>query len=54
MAYEYPQIMPIQIRPNLIIRIQGIPHDLTAAEAGKIVRVIEALVERAPDRRTEG
>ncbi len=36
-------IIPIQIRPDLVVRVQGIPHDLTEAEAAKIERVIKAL-----------
>ncbi len=38
-------VIPITIRedPDLIVYIQGIPHDLTAAEAQKIIRVVMAL-----------
>jgi hypothetical protein len=36
-------IVPVQIRPDLTVRIQGLPHDLTQAEADKIARVVLAL-----------
>lgn len=36
------EIMPIPIRANLIVRIQGLPHDLTTNEAKKIAAVIQA------------
>lgn len=36
-------ILPIPIRPNLIVFIQGIPHDLTRAEAAKIANVVKAM-----------
>lgn len=36
-------IFPIPIRPNLIVRIAGIPSDLTVAEARRISNVILAL-----------
>src|ERR1039458_1253453 len=36
-------IIPIQIRADLTIRIQGLPFDLTEAEARKIANVIQAL-----------
>ncbi|MFL5254206.1 MAG: hypothetical protein ACJ8AI_15165 [Rhodopila sp.] len=35
-------ILPIQLRDDVTVFIQGIPHDLTQAEAEKIARVIEA------------
>jgi hypothetical protein len=37
------EIIPIQIRDNVIVRIHGIPHDLTRGEATKIANVILAL-----------
>lgn len=37
------RITPVQIRPDLTVRIAGIPHDLTLAEAEKISRVVLAL-----------
>lgn len=36
-------IMPIQIRPDLTIRIQGLPFDLTQAEAKRIANVVMAM-----------
>jgi hypothetical protein len=36
-------IIPIQIRADLTIRIQGLPFDLTEAEARKIANVIQAM-----------
>jgi hypothetical protein len=39
----HEEIIPIQIRPDLVVRVQGIPHDLTKAEAEKISRVVLAL-----------
>jgi hypothetical protein len=41
-------ILPIQIRPDLIVQIAGIPHDLTREEAEKIARVVMAMA-RTPD-----
>ena len=38
-------VIPIQIRENLYVRIHGIPHDLTEDEARKIADVIKALGE---------
>lgn len=35
-------ILPIQLRENVTVFIQGIPHDLMHAEAEKITRIIEA------------
>ena len=36
-------IIPIPIRPDLTIKIQGLPFDLTTAEANKIANVIKAM-----------
>jgi hypothetical protein len=36
-------ILPIPIRPDLTIKIQGLPFDLTPSEANKIANVIKAL-----------
>lgn len=36
-------IIPIPIRADLVVRVQGIPHDLTVQEASKIAAVIQAL-----------
>lgn len=47
-------VMPIQIRPDVIVRIHGIPWDLTAEEAQRIANVILAFgYEIAPSKRTE-
>ncbi len=35
-------IIPIAIRPDLVVRLQGLPFDLTAVEAAKIEAVIMA------------
>jgi hypothetical protein len=37
-------ILPIQIRPDTTVFVQGLPYDLTEAEAGKISNVIKAHV----------
>jgi hypothetical protein len=42
------EIIPIQIREDVVVRIHGIPHDLTEEEAAKIARVVHALV-KLPD-----
>jgi len=36
-------ILPIPIRVDLTIHIQGLPFDLTEAEAKKIANVIQAM-----------
>ena len=36
-------ILPIPIRADLVIYVQGLPFDLTAAEANKIANVIKAM-----------
>lgn len=36
-------ILPIPIRPDITVFIQGLPYDLTEAEAGKIANVIRAM-----------
>ncbi|HEV2188921.1 MAG TPA: hypothetical protein VGR70_17060 [Stellaceae bacterium] len=38
-------ILPIPIRPNLTVHVQGIPFDLTEAEARKIAAVVTAMVQ---------
>lgn len=43
------RIMPIRIRPDLVVRFCDIPHDLTRAEADKIIGVIMALATPAKD-----
>lgn len=36
-------VFPIQIRESLVVRIQGLPFDLTKAEAERIANVIKAM-----------
>lgn len=36
-------ILPIPIRPDLTVKIQGLPFDLTMSEASKIANVIKAM-----------
>ena len=36
-------ILPIPIRPDLTVRIQGLPYDLTPSEADKIANVVKAM-----------
>lgn len=36
-------ILPIQIRPDLVVRIHGVPFDLTETEARRIANVIIAM-----------
>lgn len=38
-------IVPISIRPDLTVHVQGIPFDLTEAEARKIAAVVTAMVQ---------
>lgn len=40
-------ILPIPIRPDTTVFIQGLPYDLTEAEAGKIANVIRAMATLA-------
>jgi hypothetical protein len=37
-------ILPIPIRENLTVYIQGLPDDMTEVEADKIARVVRAFV----------
>lgn len=37
-------ILPIPLRDGLVVRIQGLPHDLTLSEAKKIATVVQAFV----------
>lgn len=39
-------VVPIEIRPGVFVRIAGIPHNLTKAEAEKIGAVIIAMGAR--------
>jgi hypothetical protein len=36
------QILPINVRPDLIVQIAGLPHDLTKVEAQRIANIILA------------
>ena len=38
-------IVPIPIRPDLTVHVQGLPFDLTEAEARKIAAVVTAMVQ---------
>ncbi len=42
-------IIPIPLRPDLIVYLQGLPLNLTAAEAKKIVKVVTAYVQGDTD-----
>ena len=44
-------ILPIQIRPDVTVLVQGIPHDLTKEEANKLEAVVMAMVMEARDGR---
>lgn len=37
------KVFPIQIRENLVVRIHGLPFDLTPAEAERIASVVKAM-----------
>jgi hypothetical protein len=41
-------ILPIPIRADLTVRIQGLPYDLTPAEAQKIAAVVTAMAQTQP------
>ncbi len=41
-----PRIIPIRIRPDLVVLVQDIPHDLTSKEAQKIASVVKAMVKK--------
>ncbi|MHA7814900.1 MAG: hypothetical protein ACX93N_00355 [Pseudohaliea sp.] len=38
-----PDIVPIPLRPGTVLYLHGVPADLSAAEARKVARVVEAL-----------
>lgn len=40
----FDDILPIEIRPGMFVRIAPLPYDLTKAEAEKIARVVMAMV----------
>ncbi|HAQ34492.1 MAG: hypothetical protein CMF74_14685 [Maricaulis sp.] len=37
-------VIPIQIRPNTVVRVQGLPFDLSKAEAQKVANIVLAHV----------
>jgi hypothetical protein len=41
------QILPIAVRPDLVVQVAGLPHDLTKAEAQRIANII--LAHALPD-----
>lgn len=41
--FESATILPIPLRQNLVVRIQGLPFDMTSAEAKKIANVVLAM-----------
>jgi hypothetical protein len=43
------RVFPIQIREDCTVRVFGLPHDLSQAEAEKISRVIKALAQKGSD-----
>lgn len=43
-------ILPVRIRSDLVVRIWGIPHDMTAAEAERISRVVMAFATALPEQ----
>ena len=42
-------VFPIAIRPDVVVRIQGLPFDLTETEARKIANVVLALATVVPE-----
>ncbi len=46
-----PDVLPVPIRGDRVVYLHGLPIDLSAAEAAKIIRVIEALVEETGEVR---
>lgn len=42
-------VFPIPLDEDRVVFLHGIPHDLTPAEAGKIIRVVEALAQGTED-----
>jgi hypothetical protein len=39
----FSSILPIPIRPNITVFVQGLPYDLTESEATKIANVVRAM-----------
>jgi hypothetical protein len=49
MAYQASaNVFPIQIRENVVVRIHGLPFDLTQSEAERIANVVKAMAAIAP------
>lgn len=46
-AFDSASILPIPLRADLIVRIQGLPFDMTEAEAKKIANVVLAMANPA-------
>ena len=42
-TFDTSNILPIPLRSDLVVRIQGLPFDMTAAEAKKIANVVLAM-----------
>jgi hypothetical protein len=40
---SHVNVFPVPIRPDVVVRIHGLPFDLTAAEADKIAAVVRAM-----------
>ena len=47
-------VTPIRIRPNQVVQIANIPHDLSKDEADTMIRVIMAHVDNPPPKRRIG
>ena len=47
-SFSAANILPIPLRADLVVRIEGIPYDLTPAEAKKIANVVLAMAHAAP------
>ena len=43
-----PDILPVQLRTDLIVYVQGIPWNMTKRETRKLMRVIKALENEVP------
>ncbi|MEM6937764.1 MAG: hypothetical protein AAF552_14995 [Pseudomonadota bacterium] len=44
-----PDLLPIPIRPELVVYVQNLPLDLTTDEAAKIARIVQAHAEAEGD-----
>jgi hypothetical protein len=54
--FDVGNTVPVQIREDVIVNIEGIPYDMTRDEANRIIRVILAYVDEneAPPDKVEG